>query len=104
MSSRRLLREVADLKALAERLAQCKEVTRFDAGEESEAWTLAHAFADLEESLRTFLDEQLPRLMDRQLEASEIHALLLDIGEEFRHILYHIKDPKFYRYLSDEIS
>jgi hypothetical protein len=77
MSSRRLLREVADLKALAERLAQCKEVTRFDAGEESEAWTLAHAFADLEESLRTFLEEQLPRLMDRQLESSEIHALLL---------------------------
>ena len=104
MSSRRLLREVADLKALAERLAQCKEVTRFDAGEECEAWTLAHAFADLEESLRTFLEEQLPRLMDRQLEASEIHDLLLDIGEEFRHILYHIKDPKFYRYLSDEIS
>jgi len=30
--------------------------------------------------------------------------LRLEIGEEFRHILYHIKAPKFYRYLDDEIS
>jgi hypothetical protein len=104
MSGRRLLRDGADLKVLAERLAQCKEVTRFDEGEECEAWTLAHAFADLEESLRTFLDEQLPRLTEGQLEASEIHELLLEIGEEFRHILYHIKDPKFYRYLDDEMN
>ena len=93
-----------DLQALAERLAQCKEVTRFDTGEACEAWTLAHAFADLEESLRTCLEEQLPRLTDGQLETSEIHALLLDIGEEFRHILYHINDPKFYRYLNDDMS
>jgi hypothetical protein len=104
MSGRQLLSNGADLKALAERLAQCKEVTQFDEDKECEAWTLAHAFADLEESLRTFLEEQLPRLTKGQLEASEIHALLLEIGEEFRHILYHIKDPKFYRYLHDEIS
>ena len=103
MSDRRLLSNEADLKVLAERLAQCKEVTRFDAGEECEAWTLVHAFADLEESLRTFLKEQLPRLTEGQLEASEIHELLLEIGEEFRHIFYHIKDPKLYRYLDDEI-
>jgi hypothetical protein len=45
------------------------------------------------------LEEQLPRLTNSQLTAPEIHDLLLEIGEEFRHILYHIKGPKFYRYL-----
>ena len=66
-------------------------------------WALAHAFADLEESLWTCLEAQRPRLTDGQLETSEIHALLLDIGEEFRHILSHINDPKFYRSLDDDM-
>ena len=99
MSGQQLLEDTAALKALAERLAQCKAVTRFDADEEHEAWTLAHAFADLEESFRRFLEEQLPRLTSGQLTGPEIYDLLLEIGEEFRHILYHIKDPKFYQYL-----
>jgi hypothetical protein len=102
MSGRRLLGDAVALKALAERLSTCKAVTKFGAGEEREAWTLAHAFADLEESFRRFLEEQLPRLAQGQSAESEIHDLLLEIGEEFRHILYHIKDPKFYRYLSPE--
>ena len=102
MSGQQPLEDTAALKALAERLAQCKEVTRFDAGEEREAWTLAHAFGDLEESFRRFLEEQLPRLTNGQLTGPETHDLLLEIGEEFRHILYHIKDPKFYRYLCHE--
>ena len=102
MSNRRLLGETTDLKALAKRLATYKDVMQFDAGEEREAWTLAHAFGDLEESFRRFLEEQLPRLTNGQLTGPEIHDLLLEIGEEFRHILYHIKDPKFYRYLCHE--
>ena len=102
MSGRRLLSDAVALKALAEHLSTCKAVTKFDQGDEREAWTLAHAFGDLEESLRRLLEEQLPRLAEGQLEESEMHNLLLEIGEEFRHILYHIKDPKFYRYLSDQ--
>lgn len=99
MRARRLLKDATDLKALAERLSKCPEVAKLDKGEEREAWTLAHTFGDLEESFRKFLEDQLPRLIQDQLEVSEIHDLLLEIGEELRHILYHIKDPKFYRYL-----
>jgi hypothetical protein len=102
MNERRLLGDAVVLKGLAERLSTCKAVTKFDVCEEREAWTLAHAFADLEESFRRFLEEQLPRLAQGQLKESEVHDLLLEIGEEFRHILYHIKDPKFYRYLGPE--
>ncbi len=102
MSSRRILKDPSDVKALAERLSICAQVTRYDSGDDREAWTLAHAFSDLEESFRTFLEDQLPRLTKRDLETSELYGLLHEIGEEWRHILYHIKDPKFYRYLHYE--
>jgi hypothetical protein len=95
----RLLGDAEDAKRLAERLARLPEVTRFDEGEEKEAWTLTHAFSDLEQSFRIFLDEQLPRLADGTLADAEMYDLLLEIGEEFRHIAYHLRDPKFYRYV-----
>jgi len=85
---------------IAERLAKCPEVTKYDNGAEKEAGTLAHAFGDLEESFRAFLNEQLPRLMNDRASPEEILDALLEIGEEFRHILYHINDPKFYKYLN----
>jgi hypothetical protein len=97
-----LLRDQTAVKRLAERLSQCPEVTKYDQGEEKEAGVLAHSFGDLEESFRTFLNEQLPRLMDEQATAAELCDVLLEIGEEFRHILYHIHDPKFYQYLQRE--
>lgn len=91
----------AELQQIAERLATCPHVTRYDTAEEKQAWTLAHNFLDLAESFKTFLNEQLPRLKDGRLSAEEINTLLLDIGEEFRHILYHLRDAEFYAYLRD---
>ncbi len=102
MSTQYLLQDAAALKALAEQLAKCHKGTKFNQGKHQEAGTLVHSFGDLETSFRRFLEEQLPRLVQRSLTESEIHDLLLEIGEEFRHILYHIKDPKFYRYLREE--
>jgi hypothetical protein len=104
MSRERILKNVGEWEALAKKLSKCPEVTRYDTGEEKEAWTLAHAFADLEESFHAFLEVQLPKLVKGNLQPSEMHDLLLDIGEELRHILYHIQDPKFYRYLTPEPS
>jgi hypothetical protein len=89
-----------DVARLAERLSRCPEVTRYDAGEHKEAWALAGSFADLEASFRTLLDEQFPKLAQGNLPPPETCDLLLDIGEEFRHILYHIlEQQKFYKYL-----
>lgn len=94
-----ILNDQLAVKRLVERLSQCPEVSRYDRGNEKEAGVLAHSFGDLEESFRTFLNEQLPKLMDEQASAAELCDVLLEIGEEFRHILYHIHDPKFYQYL-----
>jgi len=52
---------------------------------------------------RALLDERLPKLAQANLSPSETYALLLDIGEDFRHILYHImKQQKFYEYIVPE--
>jgi hypothetical protein len=92
-----------DVAHLAESLSKCPEVTRYDAGEHKEAWALAESFADLEGSFRTFLGEQLPRLAQGNLPPSETYDLLLDIGEEFRHFLYHVlEQQQLYRYLVPE--
>ncbi len=90
-----------ELEALAKRLNCCEQVTRYDTAREKQAWTLAHSLLDLGESFRTFLDEQLPRIRDERLNCDELHEALLEIGEEFRHILYHIRDPEFYAYLRE---
>ncbi len=98
-----LLGDGASVKALAERLATCEAVSRFDTAEEREAWTLTHAFSDLEGSFRVYLDALLPRLVQGDLSPEEVHDLLLDIGEEFRHIAYHLNDTRFYTvYMAQE--
>lgn len=102
MKIRRLLENAEDVKKLANRLAKCPQVQALDDAKEKEAWTLAHSFSDIEESLVALLEGQLPRLVEHELEPSEVHDLLLEIGEELRHVLYHIKDPKFYKYLQQE--
>ncbi len=101
MSSQRGLDKAERVASLAARLARCSEVAKHDTGEGQEAWALAHSFSDLEESFRTFLDDQLPRLAQAKLNPVETRDLIFEIGEEFRHILYHIQEPSFYRYLQE---
>lgn len=89
-------------KQIAERLSKLPEVTRYDKGEHKEAWDLAHSFLDLEESFTKYKEDHLPKLTKQNLSDKELNDALLDIGEEFRHILYHIANPKFYEYLFPE--
>jgi hypothetical protein len=48
--------------ALARVMSRCAAISRYDTPEEEEAWTLAHAFLDLEESFDRFTGELLPKL------------------------------------------
>lgn len=104
MRIQRVLEAPEKVRKLADQLGKCPQVQALDEGEEKEAWTLAHSFSDIEESFLAFLEGQLPRLLENGLEASEVYDLLLDIGEELRHILYHINDPKFYKYLQKQCN
>ncbi len=98
-----ILTSVDRVKQLAALLAASPDVTRFNAGEHQEAWALADSFAELEKLMREFLASDLPRLAEGGLPSNEVSDVLLDIGEVFRRILYHmIEQPKFYRYLLPE--
>jgi hypothetical protein len=93
-----------DLKVLAECLNRCEQVTRYDTTGENQAWVLAHSFLDLAGSFETFLGDQLPRLRDTGLSCEQLHDVLIEIGEEFRHILYHLREPAFFAYLRDDVA
>lgn len=84
---------------LIEVISGCSTVLKLDRPNEPEASTLAHAFLDLEESFKRFVDVHLPQLTKSDLSEQQICDCLHDIGEEFRHILYHIHDPQLYRHL-----
>jgi hypothetical protein len=98
-----VIKAVEDVKRLAERLAQCPELARSGQDLKEEAWGLADSLADVEGSMRQILDVQLPKLMSENLTPPETFDLLLDIGEDFRRILYHVLEQQsFYRYLVPE--
>lgn len=92
---------VERLQELAGILARCSKVTEFNQDDTQEAWTLADDFIDLDQSFRTFSQELLPKLVRGGLESKQIEEALHDIGEEFRHILYHIRSSKFYKYVDE---
>ena len=94
-----LLSKPADINKLAHTLISLTRVSRFDTDEEIEGGSLAHAFSDLESAFRKFLLELLPRLTAENVSDAEATNILHEIGEEFRHINYHLHDPKFYEYL-----
>jgi len=89
------------IKMLAQNLRKSEKVNSFDSLEERESETLAHSILDIEESCKTLLNNLFPKLEPTTLSQDEINELLFDIGEELRHILYHINDPKFYDYLKE---
>lgn len=99
MNRRQVLGAPERINALAEKLRKYHAISRFDDRENIEAGSIAHAFSDLEESFLKLLEEHFPRLADTALTEAEMRGLLQEIGEEFRHILYHISDLKSFSYL-----
>jgi hypothetical protein len=84
---------------LSRNIKKCKRVTRYSTETYDEVDTLAHALIDIEESLKQIINDDIPKLYLNELNEKEIDDIILDIGEEFRHLLYHIKDTKVYNYI-----
>ncbi len=100
MRTDRYLDTVAKIRELSSRLSRLEDVSQYDAEDETQSWSMASGFAHLEDSFRLFTDDLLPRLVGgSELADAEVLDILTDIGEEFRHIVYHIEDLRFYRYL-----
>ena len=102
MDRERLLGAPAKVNGLAHLLARSDKVNDLDTTDRKECGTLAHCFNDLEESFLVVLDVLLPKLIRAEIQPEEIEDVLFDIGQEFKHILYHIKDPKYFRHIVSE--
>jgi hypothetical protein len=98
VAGKRRLEEAAAVASLAKRLARSPQVAAFDERDNPESWGLAHALSDLEDCPKV-VEAYIPRLTEQELQPSELEELLLDIGEELRHILSHIENSRFYGYL-----
>jgi hypothetical protein len=102
MTGRRTLVDPSAVSRLADILDRSRKVTTFDSEKEKEAHRLAYSLGDIEESVTKFL-ELLPRLMNEALTPADIEELLHEIGEEFRHIDYHMRDPRYFRYIFEAV-
>lgn len=91
------------LGKLIKNLEKSSKVNSYDSENEKESVRLAHAIIDMSESFKEILENLSPKLISNNVTEEEVEDILLGIGEELRHIIYHIKDPKFYEYLSIHI-
>lgn len=86
------------IELIVSTLKKSKQVTSLDRDNDIEAYNIAHALFDIEEAAKTITELRL-KLESNTLGEMEINDVLTDIGDELRHILYHIKDMKYYDYL-----
>jgi hypothetical protein len=92
------------LKAISANLEKCERVSQYSTDTENQCETLAHAFLDMQDAMQVIINERIPMLYLRNLNSNEVDDLILDIGEELRHILYHINDTRVYDYLKTDID
>ncbi|MBM3489103.1 MAG: hypothetical protein FJX68_01425 [Alphaproteobacteria bacterium] len=98
--NKRLISDPQALERLLATLSKYACVRRFDEPDEPEAARLTHAFADIEDSLVRLQHVHLPNILAGALTEQEMADLLTEIGEEFRHILYHVRDTRYFRDLA----
>lgn len=101
MSRAPLLGTPETIRQLAERLDSFEFIKRLDQSDEPEAWVLAAALSEIEEILGTILGKYLPELL-RAESSEEGQDALVELLEAFRHTLYHVREPRFFRDLIDD--
>lgn len=95
--------DFASEERLAGRLAHLSSLSRFDSPDEPQSVTVAHSLAGMEDSFHAIFLKLVPSLLENTDTVSDVDVLH-EIGEEIRHILYHIKDAEYYSYLLDDSS
>src|SRR5260370_3005136 len=83
---------------LADVLAASNAVRRLDRKDEPGAWRVAYALTEINESAANLMKELMPKLA-KATDGASVDAALNEIGEQLRHVLYHVKDSGFFDYL-----
>jgi hypothetical protein len=69
---------------------------------EQGAMEIATGLVDIKESADRLFRDLVPRLLKVPSKSDAADDLLNEIGEEYRHILYHIRDTKLFNYILEE--
>jgi hypothetical protein len=96
MNSRKIFESIEIQNQVITRLARLKMLRKYGAGKD-QAGTLVHALSDLEESFVVVLEKLLPKLKQTSASDRDLEETLLDLGDEVRHIFYHLTDVRFFR-------
>lgn len=89
---------VGEIQRLAQVLAASDMVKRLDTRDEPGAWRLAYALVEIRHSFAR-LDASIMPALEAANESIHVDNSLHEIGEELRHVLYHIKDSGYFDYL-----
>ena len=92
---------VEKLRAVTANLEKCERVKKYSTPDEDQAAVLAYSLLDIEEAAGKIINDHIPKLYLANLNADEVDDLVLEIGEELRHLLYHVYDTKVYDYLKE---
>ena len=91
------------VQALASRLQQVPKIARVvgrdDLGDE--AWAIATGLKDVSECCSRIFGQIVPKLLMTDPRSPEAEALLYSLGEEYRHMHYHITESRFFAYIKD---
>ncbi len=71
--------------------------------QEKESNKLAYTLLEINESADE-IRKHINLLLNDRIENDEINDIIWDIGEELYHILYHLKNNKFYSYILDRLE
>lgn len=101
MTDSRDTTRITELARLLERMPILARVVqqRGTGSTSEEAWEIATGLVDIQESAERLFGELMPQLLRSSPNSEEAEDLLHDIGEEYRHILYHIQSTGFFRYV-----
>lgn len=104
MNNRGVFGDPETVKKLAEHLMKIPRLARVvgldDAAED--AWAIATGLKDIGESMDKIFNELLPELLAAEPKSTKAAELLYSIGEEYRHVQYHIIDTRFFGYIANQ--
>jgi hypothetical protein len=102
MSNARDLQE--RLVTLSNQLSRIESVRRLDDDTEKQSDVIAVGLLDIEASCRAIIDRHLPKLFQPEATVDEIKDVLMECNLEFQHIVYHIRDMKYFSYILEDVE
>jgi hypothetical protein len=89
---------VEKLSLVAKNLAKKKNLTSNKDSNEDQIQTMSHGLVDIEEAIKG-MDVLIKKLYMTVLSEDEVDEILTDIGDDLRHLIYHVRDMEYYEYL-----